>query len=550
MSTVNKYRLFCETENDHIYTHGQVIPKQCPNDKNHTINEETIIKINSSNLNGIFDHLGHLQVKSSELTMFGDTRVTEYTPIIQNYSLYGVLNDQMYTSFTFNNGTITPSSDGTETTLNISNDLYSYSVLRSKKVLKYRPGYSNICRFNAVFDTGITNCLQFSGLGNNGSDIYFCYNGMDFGIRVSTGGKSDVHILTLTEGEGSSNSTADIVLNGVTYNVPLTDTTTKNGDTIDVNFTAHELATYSYSGWNTEVIGNTVIFQAKDVGVKNGTFSFSCNGDTTGSFSQEMIGQALSTTFVSRDEWNGFSEMITNINPQMRNMYAIEYSWYGSGNILFKVYNPDSARYELVHQMKFANTQTTPSLSAPNMFIQSGVASLGSTTTKTIKIAGSFAATDGKINIKTPIYGIVSTKSIPKDTERVLMALKNRNTVNGFSNQSEMLITRFSFTTNGTKPVKLQIIKNPSTLSSSSINDYSSWMYVDKNNSISLYDTSSQTYTGGEILDTFQLPKEDALFIDLNNRELFLYQRDIILFVVESSGISEVDVAVTILEDL
>ena len=38
--------------------------------------------------------------------------------------------------------------------------------------------------------------------------------------------------------------------------------------------------------------------------------------------------------------------------------------------------------------------------------------------------------------------------------------------------------------------------------------------------------------------------------IDLNQRELFLFQKDIIIFVVESSGISEVDVAVTILEDL
>ena len=39
MSTVNRYRLFCETEDTHIYTWSQVKPNKCPNDKNHTINE-------------------------------------------------------------------------------------------------------------------------------------------------------------------------------------------------------------------------------------------------------------------------------------------------------------------------------------------------------------------------------------------------------------------------------------------------------------------------------------------------------------------------------
>lgn len=550
MSKVNTYRLFCETEDTHIYTKRQVVPTECPNDKNHTINQNTIIQVSSENENGLYDHLGYLQVKSSELTMFGDVRISEYTPIVQQYSLYGTLNDQIYETFTSGDAFITSSDDGTETLIGITNALYSYGVVRSKKVLKYRPGYSNIARFNTVFDTGVTNCLQFAGLGNNGSDLYFCYNGMDFGVRLSTGGKSDVHVLTLTEGEGSNNSTADIVLNGVTYSIPLTDTTANPSEDIDINFTACEISCFNYPGWNTENIGNKIIFQAQSVGPKNGTFSFTCNGDTTGSFSQKMQGQALTTTFVNKDNWNGFSKMITKLNPQMRNMYAIEYSWYGSGNILFQIYNPVTARYEFVHQMTFANNQIEPSLSQPNMFIQSGVASLGSTTPKTIKVAGTFAATDGVINIKIPIYGVVSTKSIPKDTPRILLALKNRNTVNGFSNQSEMMITRFSFTTNGNKPVTLQIIKNPTTLSSNSIDDHISWNYINENNSIGLYDTSSLTYTGGELIDTFRLPKQDVIFVDLDNRELFLFQKDIILFVVESSGISEVDVAVTIVEDL
>lgn len=553
MSTIIKWKIFCNTEQafvEGLLDETAGTPTTCFNNNTHTINQNSQYPIETITSTMPINKNRELQASVGDKNLFGELKSSLYTPIIQNYALYGILNNQIYESLIATSGSIIASDDGTESLLNISDDLYSYAVLRSKKVLKYRPGYSNICRLNAVFDVGVTNCLQFTGLGNNGSDLYFCYNGTEFGVRLSTGGKSDVHVLTLSEGEGSSGSTATITLNDVVYNVPLTDTSKTIIKSVDVNFTACEIACHDYTGWNTESIGNTIIFQARDVGIKNGTFSFSCNKDTAGSFSQKMVGQNLSTTFVSKDNWNGSSDMITNLNPLMRNMYAIEYSWYGSSNILFKIYNPDTSRYELVHEMKFANLQVNPSLSQPNMYIQSGLASLGSTVSKSIKIAGSFAATDGKIKINTPIYGVTSKKSIPKNTETVLLALKNRNTINGFSNQSEMLITRFSFTTNGNKPVKLQIIKNPTKLSDDKIDDYISWKYVNQNNSLSLYNTSSKTYTGGEIINTYQLPKQDNIHIDLSAQELFLYQRDIILFIVESEGITEVDVAVTIIEDL
>ena len=228
MSTVNKYRIYCQTEDDYIYSWSQVEPTKCPNDKNHTIDLNKVVKIGSKNDNGEFDDLGNLKVRTSELTMFGDLRTVEYTPVIQNYSMYGILNDQLYTTFIAVSGAVHTCDNGLETLIDISDDLYSYAVIRSKKVLKYRPGYSNICRMNAVFDVGTTNSLQFTGLGNNGSDLYFCYTGMDFGVRLSTDGRSEVRELTLSAAEESNSSSATVFLDGTEYTVPLSDSRPKN----------------------------------------------------------------------------------------------------------------------------------------------------------------------------------------------------------------------------------------------------------------------------------------------------------------------------------
>ena len=543
MATLYRYRIYCSTESLYVYTWAESEPSVCPNNNAHTITSSLTTIVDTVSSTAATDSSGKLKVSGAEETLFGELKVSQYTPVMQNYSLYGMLNNQMYKTLNYNGGSAVPDSNGSETQLIITNGLYSYSLLRSTKVLKYRPGYSNVARFNLVFDTPIANCLQFGGLGNNGSDLYFCYDGTDFGIRLSTNGRSEVRCLTVSVDENDTEN-ATIFLDGVEYTVPLTDSKD------DIYFTAFEIANFSYPGWNVENIGDTVVFQSRNVGSKNGTYSFSSTGQATGSFSQTGTGSALSTTFVNQNIWNGPSSMVSTLDPQKRNMYCIDYSWYGSGNILYKIYNPDTSRYEVVHTLKFANLQSEPSLSQPNMFLQLGLASLGSTTTKTVKASGGFAATDGKVLLKTPIYGAYIHKSIRSDTETVLLCLKNRNTINGFSNQSEMIALRFSFSTSGNKPVTLKLVKNPTTISDNSTKDYIGWKFINESQSIGLCDTVSSSYTGGQLLDVFVLPKDGNLYIDLKDSEITLFQNDILVFSAESTKVTEIDLSVTILDDL
>ena len=47
MTTVNKYRVYCNTESDWVYTWAEEAPNVCPNNEGHTINNNSIHQVDS-----------------------------------------------------------------------------------------------------------------------------------------------------------------------------------------------------------------------------------------------------------------------------------------------------------------------------------------------------------------------------------------------------------------------------------------------------------------------------------------------------------------------
>lgn len=544
MPTLNKYRVFCSTEQIYFYTWSENPPSACINNNTHTIDSESITIIDKVATNSSLATDGRLKVKSGVENLFGETVVSRFSPVIQNCCFYGSINSQLYTKLTSNGGTIQGNTNGSEIDLGISSSLYSYSVLRSKKVLKYRPGYSNTCRFNSIFTTPISDCLQFGGVGNNGNDLYFCYSGLEFGVRVSKGGLSEVRELIITNTENSSGKTATLVLNGISYSIPLSEADD------NIPMTISEIASTSFPGWAVEQIGNTIIFESLDVGLKNGTFSYSSNGTSTGSFSTLKNGQGLNTTFIPRSSWNGASPMVDNLIETNRNMYEIEYAWYGSGNVVFRIYNSDTSLFEVVHTMKFANSVIEPYLTQPNMFIQCGLASLGSAISKTIRITGYFGGTMGEYSNQEPIHGLQLFKSIPKRQERLLVVLKNRNTVNGYSNLSESNIVRMSISANvdGQKNTRVNIVKNA--IFDNDNESFINYKYIDKDNSLVLYDNNCETYTQGTIVDSLFLQNNIPVYLDLSCNKLSIHKGETLSFSAFSEGNSDFNISINIVDDL
>ncbi len=543
MPTIRQYRIYCNTEQTFINTRDKRVPTICPNNKNHSIDESltTILKTESDISS--YNVGDRLRTIVGEETLFGDIKTATYDPIFQNYTLYGLINDQVYRYSSSGGATVQITDAGNEINLSLGVSSGAIANFGAKQVIKYRPGYSNVTRFNSVFSSGITGCEQSIGLVNKEAELFFKMNGPEFGIEWGTDGLAHCVRLTINTAETQAGN-ATVRLNGTNYTVPLTNVN-------NTAFTAYEIAKFSYSGWITENIGNIVIFQATTVGLRtSGTYTYTGVNASTGTFTTLKSGADMTTTFIPRKFWNGDSELVTTLDPLKRNMYSIEYSWYGSGNINFKVYNGTISRMENLHTLKFANLQTVPSLSQPNLFLEANIRSTTSTTPKTIKVAGNFAATEGVVKIIQPVYGISNTKSISANTETNILCIKNRDTVNGFSNNSETLITRLSLSVDGNKSVTFKVIKIPTTISAGTSTNYLNWQYVNESNSITLYDTNSNTYTGGIVLDSFTLSKTGNLFLDLAGREYVLYQNERIVFSAFSTNISEVSLTLSIIEDL
>lgn len=542
MTILNNYRIYCQTEATYVYTWSLIEPIVCPNNLLHTINSLLTTIVETVSSEGEFDSNSRLKVNNGAVfSQFGEQRVTMFSPLFQNYALYNIINSQLYKIYTANGGTITGDTNGTELDISIGILPGSYAMLRSSKVCKYRPGYNLALRWNTLFDTPVANLLQFAGLGNMGSDIYFCYNGLDFGVRYSTDGYPEIRRLTVT----SANTllgTAAITLNGVLFTVPLT---AASGN---ANFTAYQIANFSYTGWRATSIGNIVNFVSTTVGPKNGLYTY-VSLTSVATFSQIRAGQDLTTTFINRTNWNGTSRMVQDLDPTKRNMYSINFSWYGSGNMIFKVFDPDLQIYDTVHTIKFANLQTEPSVSQPNMYLQQGLASLGSISAKTIRVAGGFGAIEGIINVDYPVYGLSNSVSIAANTETCILAIKNRESIEGFINNSEILIRSISCSSDGNKAVQLRVIRNPTTLSAGTTTNFTRWSYVNQSESISLVDTTSRTFTGGTVLATYFMDKVGNLLVDLIDKEKVVFKEDIIIFTALSTAISDIDLAVTIVED-
>lgn len=522
------------------------------NDQDSIITRSVIVGENDSGTftNVLTTNNNELRVNIGERDLFGINISKQIIPLVQSYQLYGIKShSQLYEQFTASGGTITATADGTGVNLNISTTSGSYSTLRSKRVLKYRSGYSLLCRSGFKFDTPVTGSLQFTGVGNAQSDLYFCYNGTDFGIRRSTGGQ--LHVVKLTIDTAASGAeTATVTLNGVEFSgISLT-----AAGAAGTSFTAHQIEIHGYTGWNVEHVGSDIYFIASSVGARNGTYSFTNNtvGGTaasTSGFSQIKAGSGLTTDFVAQSSWNGWSDMITSLDPTQNNMYQILYSWYGVGNIIFSIYNPSTSRYETVHTLTFANTETNPSLTSPNMYIQRGVASLGSTTAMTAKSYGSFGGIIGNIDKSIGPKSSVSNTKTSITTEKIVLAVKNRFIINGYSNQSEAFLKSISASTEGTKNVVFKVYKNPSSLGTNSVDDYTNYSYVEESESLLLLDTTVGTFSGGDILFTFTLAKADSRYFDISERGIFLGREDVLIVTATSTSATEATVSLAFEED-
>ena len=433
-------------------------------------------------------------------TAFGESIVGQLTPQIQLTFQYNI-NTEIVDTFPNQSGTVTQATS--MAVISTGAAANSSAALLSKDIARYAAGMGLVCRFTALFTTGVANSCQLGGMGNAGEGYFFGYDGTAFGILRRKDGSPEVRALTVS----TKSTTAEditITLDGDAA----ADVTVSDATATDATTTANEIAAHDYSdigrGWNAEAVEDTVVFTSWDAAVHTGTYSLSSATTAVGSFAQTVAGVAYTDVWVAQASWNGddvfdgTGDSGITLDPTKGNIYQIDLQYLGYGVIRFYIADPADGEMHLVHSIEYANANTSPLLNNPSLQLCLLAENFANTSDLVVKSASMAAFIQG-VNQNTGLNrGLENTKTLTGTAaETPVMSVRVNKVYQSKINRTKVKFNLLSSAVDHTKPVTIKFYRD-AVLTGASFSD------VDASTSGLQKDTSASAFTGGVFL--FAIP--------------------------------------------
>jgi hypothetical protein len=381
---------------------------------------------------------------SSPNSVFGEILVTQPIPNAQGDFVYNI-NNQTFTTSSFAGATVTQQ-DGMAV-LQSGTSASGSATIQLRRGLEYRPGQGSMLRETAIFDTPDAGNAMFIGAGTAECGYFVGYFGESFGILHSETGAREIRRLDITTGATTGNAT--VTLNGSSASIAVA-----GGSSPEQ--TAYQLALGDYSqvgtgGWLADAQSGSVYFiSARAAAAFDGSYSVA-GSSIVGSFTQVVDSVAQTSTFIPSGSFNidkldGSGPSGMTINPQRGNVYQVAFQYLGFGNAVFSIENPETGKLAPFHQIKNANSRTTPVLKNPNLFVLATSANIGGTTSRTLKTVSMASFTEGNIEKLDPKFAKsfsfsgLSTSNVFKP----LALLKSNRVFNDQSNFGEFDLLRLA----------------------------------------------------------------------------------------------------------
>lgn len=416
------------------------------------------------------------------LGAFGELLTAGLTPRVQIDAIFGILSSDHETLTDGVSGSATAS--GSMFVCETGTSSGGYGVIRSRRLLRYRPGQGMRLRFTGLFTTGVANSQQFAGGFTATEAVGFGYSGTSFGVWRRDAGSAKIVRLTVTAAAAGA-ETITVTLNSVAFTVATGGalaTTALVAERIAENIVA--------TGWTSTVSptsnGSTVTFIQGNPAVADGTYSLSSTGTVTGTFATIQAGVANVTTganvFIAQADWNldvmDGSGGATNpsgilLDPTKLNIYEVVIPYLGAGAITYYVRLPGGGHQE-VHRIEWPNAQTTPNMKNPTLRLGWFAASLGSTTNLTVKGASASGFTEGDILPLRDPFGTSRNGFTAEATEYVAFVIRVGGTFGSTVNQREVVpISLLVGTETSNRIVRVRLVLNPT------LTGTVDWGYVD-----------------------------------------------------------------------
>lgn len=443
----------------------------------------------------------------SSKTAFSELQVESLSPVTQISARFGLLQNVLTVTDDLVSGTNSVEDDKFTCQTGVSAiGLASILTLRQ---MSTRAGQGTVARFPAIFNIGVTDNNQAAGLITSENLFVFAYLSTAFGILFARDGLDELQELTLTVA-ASGAETATITIDGIPRIVPLTGNGVLFEDAYEISlFLNANVINYNFSSNGATVIAQAVISGAM------GSFDYSSDGVSTGTWDQLIIGADPVTTFIPQSLWNQDTRLIGEpeeiLNPQVNNTYQIQLN----GSADFYIEDSLTKDQVLVHRISFMNN--TPLSNAGNAAFRVGWLNRNVGNTSNVKLQGEYAGTfiEGPIYYDTIPAGVSNSQTIPADPliKTSVLILRNRLSFAGKINRAEILPYIINAATESSKPVSFALILNP--VFSGPVN----FQYVNKESSLVEFAIDAVIVTGGLEIGSILVESGSPQSIGFNTTE-------------------------------
>ena len=434
------------------------------------------------------DQYGNIITPSTTATSaFGEPVSVQITPIIQLDALYG-LDPREFQAFAANGGSY--ESTGLLWKCHAGTGPGGYGVIRTNRVLRYRPGQGALARFTAAFEQPQAGITLRSGLFAQEQALNIGYNGTRFGIVRINGGKAHIHQFTVTSG---GTGTVNITLNGITTNIAIA--------SADTQVVATTIAATAFPGWVVEQVDSKINFLSNSVGLIVGVFSYAGTGTATSTTLQPGAANVENWTY--QEDWNfdkldgnGPTKMI--LDPSKLNIFQVQFRWLGAGEIRWSIEDSITGNMVFIHHEHYSNRNNTPHLDNPSFRIGHIAANLTGNTVTDAHVSGAsmMGAIEGLDHTSAFTTAAGHSKiTLAANSYNGLMAIKNASIYQGKINLRKVKVKNISIAAQSNDPIRIFLVLNATKSTSFS------W------NSTALYSGVLNDKTDG----TYNIPNEHVL---------------------------------------
>ncbi len=178
------------------------------------------------------------------------------------------------------------------------------------------------------------------------------------------------------------------------------------------------------------------------------------------------------------------------LDPTKGNLYGIDAKngFYGPS---YKIFNPATNNFVLVHVEPYANINTLPVVQFSVFRLIVSAANISNTTDMVVRVSNTALFLNGEL-LLAGIRGAVSNSKTAVGTALTnIFTLRNKALFAGKTNYIRILLLLYSAAVDGTKPSLIQLVFNAALGGTPVWNDY------DVNDSVIEFDTAGTTVTGG-----------------------------------------------------